>query len=864
MADGAAMPGEPPTILISAGEASGDLLAAELVRELGETRLVGIGGDALAGEGMELLVHARELAVVGLIEVLSGIPRYLRTLARLRRVIEAGGVDLVLLVDFPDFNLRLARIAAAAGIPVVYYVSPQVWAWRRGRLRTLARRIDRMLTLLPFEPALYEAEGVPVTHVGHPLRDRVAPFQRGDDGAPEPMVALMPGSRGGEVRAHWDVFLDTAREVRRSVEDARFVAVRAPTVDPALLPVPDDLPIEIADGPAAEVLCRARCALVASGTATLEAALCGTPHAVAYRVHPLTYAVGRLLVRGVDRIALSNLVAEAPVAPEFLQKLDPRAMAEPLVRWMRDEGAWRRTRQLLRQAGDRVGEPGAAARAADQVREALRAPPRPVRPPGRRELWILAAAALALVAVRVGLGLTHPLHPDEAYFWRWSLDPAWGYFDQPPMVAWLIAATRTLLGDTLAAVRLPSALCSSAALVLVYLTAREHLPPRRAAAAAGLLLATPLAFLGGLVTTPDAPLSLAWAAFLYAATRACTPRGGLPPPADRWIAPWIWLGAAIAVGLLSKLTMLAAPVCLGVFWALRRQLPPWRGVLAGGAAAAVLVAPWLAWNGANGWAPFAWELSHGLHPQTGNPLSRLGEFLGGQAAIVGPVALGAAVWFWVRTLRGEGGRPVEGPALLWTALSAPLLLGFSAASLSAPSAANWPAMAYPAAACGLALVASRRLLRWAIGTSAVLSLVGLVHLLIPLGAVPPRVDPLAATEGYEGLARIVEIAGGDLGDDTVILASRYQDAASLAFMLDDPRGVADVPGRGRPNQWDLWPPVPDGPTLFVSLGDAPDAGCEPVGAHHVRYRGQVVRRYVLYPCRPPTDEVPWRRPATLR
>ena len=861
------MPGEPPTILISAGEASGDLLAAELVRELGETQLVGIGGDALAGEGMEVLVHARELAVVGLTEVLSGIPRYLRALSRMRRVIEAGGVDLVLLVDFPDFNLRLARIAAAAGIPVVYYVSPQVWAWRRGRLRTLARRIDRMLTLLPFEPALYRAEGVPATHVGHPLRDRVAPFLRDDDGAPEPMVALMPGSRTGEVRAHWDVFLDTAREVRRSVEDARFVAVRAPTVDPALLPVPDDLPIEIEDGPAAGVLCRARCALVASGTATLEAALCGTPHAVAYRVHPLTYAIGRLLVRGVDRIALSNLVAKAPVAPEFLQALDPQAMAEPLVRWMRDEGAWRRTRQLLRQAGDRVGEPGAAARAADQVREALMAPPRPVRPPGRRELWILAAAALALVAARVGLGLTHPLHPDEAYFWRWSLDPAWGYFDQPPMVAWMIAAARAVAGDTLAAVRLPSALCSAGALVLVYLTAREHLAPRRAAAAPGLLLATPLLAVGGLVTTPDAPLSLAWAAFLYAATRACAPRGGLPPPADRWIAPWLWLGVAIALGLLSKLTMLAAPVCLGVFWALRRQLPPWRGALAGGALSALLLGPWLAWNSAHGWAPFAWELSHGLHPQSGNPISRLGEFLGGQAGIVGPVWLGAAIWFWVRTLResGEGNdRPDRGPALLWTALSAPLFLGFAAASLSAPSAANWPAMAYPAVACGLALVAGKRLLRWAIGTSAVLSLVALAHLLAPLAVVPPRIDPLADTAGYEDLARTAEIAAAGLGEDTILLASRYQDAAALAFQLEDPRRVADVPARGRPTQWDLWPDDVDGPALFVSLGEAPDAGCDPVGIHLVRYRDQVVRRYMLYPCRPPADEDPWWRPATLR
>ena len=858
------MPEDPPTLLISAGEASGDLLAAELVRELGDARLVGIGGDALVGEGMELLVHARELGVVGLTEVLSGIPRYLRALARVREVIEAGEVDLVLLVDFPDFNLRVASMAAAAGIPVVYYVSPQVWAWRRGRLRTLARRVDGLVSLLPFDRALSAAVGVRGAHGGHPLRDRVAPHLREAPEGPEPLIALMPGSRNGEVRTHWEPFLATARQIRDAVADARFVVVRAPTVDPALLNVPGDLPVEVVEGPAAQALGRARCALVASGTVTLEAALCGTPHAVAYRVHPLTFAIGRALVRGVDRIALSNLVAGAPVAPEFLQRLDPGKMAEPLIRWCRDEGAWRRTRQLLAQVGERVGEPGAAARAAREVDVALRTPPRAVRPPGRRELWALAAVALVVVAARLGLGLTHPLHPDEAYFWRWSLDPAWGYFDQPPMVAWLIAGSRALFGDSLAAVRLPAAVCSAGALALVYLTAREHLAPARAAAAAGLVLATPLAALGGLVNTPDAPLSLVWAAFLYAATRACAPRNDLPPPADRWIAPWLWLGLVIALGLLSKLTMLAAPVCLGVFWALRRQLPPWRGVAAGTALAALVLAPWLAWNAAHGWAPFAWELSHGLHPQTGNPLSRLGEFLGGQAAIVGPVWLGAAVWFWWTTLRGGDGSPTRGPALLWTALSAPLFLGFAAASLSAPSAANWPAMAYPAVACGLALVAGKRLLRWALGTSALLALVGLVHLAVPLAAVPPRLDPLADTAGYGDLARSAEIAADGLGEDSSILASRYQDAAALAFQIEDPRRVADVAGRGRPNQWDLWPAPPRGPVLFVSLGRAPDVECEPVGVHQVRYRGEVVRHYVFYPCRPPSDPSVWHRPRTLR
>ena len=336
--------------------------------------------------------------------------------------------------------------------------------------------------------------------------------------------------------------------------------------------------------------------------------------------------------------------------------------------------------------------------------------------------------------------------------------------------------------------------------------------------------------------------------------------GGRPPPADRWLAPWLWIGAAVALGLLSKLTMLAAPVCLGVFFAVRRQVRPAWGVAAGAALAGVLLAPWLAWNGTHGWAPFAWELAHGVEPQAGNPLVRLAEFAGGQLGVVGPIWLGAAAWFWWRTLRGKG----EGAGLLWAALSAPVFAGFAAASLSAPAAANWPAMAYPAAACGLALVASRRLLALAGGTSAALAIAGLVHLIHPLGAVPPEVDPLRDTAGYRELALTAETAADDVGEGARILASRYQDAAALAFQLEDPRRVADVAGRGRPNQWDVWPPLPPGePVVFVALNEARDAGCDPIGVHQVRYRGVVVRRYTLYPCRPPTDGEAWDRPKTL-
>ncbi len=860
-------------ILISAGEASGDLLAAELLAELRALRpdvtAVGIGGDALREQGMEVLVPAAELAVVGLTEVLGKLPVVLGALGAVKRRLRSGDVDLVVLVDFPDFNLRVASMAGALGIPVVYYVSPQVWAWRRGRLRTIARRADHMLTLLPFEPALYEAEGLPVTHVGHPLVDRVdaVDARRADD-----VVALLPGSRPSEVRALWPAFVETARQVAQQSAGVRFCVARAPTVPRDMLEVPDDLTIDVVDEPAAAVLKGARCALVASGTATLEAALCGTPHAVAYRVSGTTWVLGRLLVRGVGHAALSNLVAGADegrgaVAPEFLQHLEPAQMARPLVRWLTDAAAWSETHEQLVDVRRRTGEPGAAARAAAAVHGVLERPPAKTPAVSTGQALQVAALAVVLLVIRLVLSAFADLHPDEAYFWRWSGELAWGYFDQPPMVAWLIAASRALLGDLFGggafAVRLPASVCSVGAMALVYATAREHTTHGRALAAAGLVLATPLVFVGGVVTTPDAPLSLAWAAFLYAATRAAAPRDGRNPPADRWRLPWVVLGVIAALGLLSKLTMLLAPLGLALWWLLRSRR--WlAGPAVATAVALVLLAPWLAWNLDHGFAPFVWEMSHGLSPQGGNPAIRLAEFLGGQAGLVGPVLIVAAAVFWARALWRRD-NPV---AMLWTALSLPVLAAFGLASLSAPSAANWPAMAYPAVACGLALTASWRTLAACLVTGGLLAAVATAHVIHPLPWVPPRLDPLADTAGYGELAHATEVQvfliqqEGVPSDDSLVLFSRYQDAAAVSFHYIHPHLVGDQPGRGRPNQWDLWPPPDRKVDLFVSLGPCADAPCAPVHTHEVEYRGEVVRRYVFYRCLPPIDETPWRRPDT--
>ncbi len=322
----------PLKILISAGEASGDRLGAGLARALQAARpdveLLGMGGEEMAQAGVRLLQHAREVAVVGFVEVVRHLPTIRRTLRLLAGALNHERPDLFVPIDFPDFNLRLAAKAKAASVPVVYYVSPQVWAWRRGRVRTMRDLVRRMLVVLPFETAFYQAEGVPVTFVGHPAaassprasRDEVA---RGFGLDPaRPIVALLPGSRVGEAGRLFPIMLDAASALRRSHAALQFAVPRASTIPAGFLEgvaSGSDLPdLAIGDRFYRGLLEIADAGVVASGTATLDAALAGLPFAAVYRMQPLSYAIARALVR-VDHIALPNLVAGRRVVPELVQ-----------------------------------------------------------------------------------------------------------------------------------------------------------------------------------------------------------------------------------------------------------------------------------------------------------------------------------------------------------------------------------------------------------------------------------------------------------------------------------------------------------------------------------------------------------------
>jgi lipid-A-disaccharide synthase len=363
-----------PTIFISAGEESGDLhgagLAGALRERWPEARLIGLGGHRMQAAGVELMAGLGELAVMGFVEVLRHLPFFLDLRRRVFAALEAEGVDLVVPIDYPGFNLRLARHARGRGIPVLYYIAPQVWAWHKSRVRDLARDADEVAVVLPFEEEFLRRAGVDARYVGHPLLDLPPADQTHEEWAREqgldparPVLALFPGSRAQEVRRHLALFADAA--VR--VVDAR------PDVQP-VIGVPGGLGRAAYDGvrwplvPSAGggLLRNATAALVKSGTTTLEAALAVTPFAVVYRMNALSYAIARRLVK-VPHIALANLIAERRVAPEFVQDAaTPHALATALLPLLDERSPeWREMVAGLSGIRERLGGPGAARRVAD-------------------------------------------------------------------------------------------------------------------------------------------------------------------------------------------------------------------------------------------------------------------------------------------------------------------------------------------------------------------------------------------------------------------------------------------------------------------------------------------------------------------
>ena len=375
-----------PRILIITGEASGDLHGAHLAKAIAardpSVQLVGIGGAGMRAAGVAMIPGIPQLDVMGLIG-LSAVRLLIRRVLAIRRILKAERWDLVVLIDNPGLNFHFARIAKGAGLRVVYYIAPQLWAWRPRRMKWIQRHVDHVVVILPFEAELYRRAGVRCTFVGHPLLDSVASHYdqqalraRFNLDASAPVVGLLPGSREAEVSMLLPILLETASRLAASDPKTQFLLAQAPSVDDTLLhsllqrcPVP----VTVVKDQASEAMAASDLLLVASGTATLQAAIVGTPMILLYKTTLPTYWIARCLVR-VKWIGLVNLVAGRSIVPELIQdEATTERLWQEARRLLTDRQGYNAMKHELRLVRDSLGEPGASRRAAEVMLAECRA-----------------------------------------------------------------------------------------------------------------------------------------------------------------------------------------------------------------------------------------------------------------------------------------------------------------------------------------------------------------------------------------------------------------------------------------------------------------------------------------------------------
>ena len=366
---------QPARIMIVAGEASGDHHGAALVRAMRsvtpDLRIQGIGGAAMAEAGVDVKVPAEQLAVVGITEVLTKTTHILRGLSAARRMLRTFRPHLLILIDFPDFNFQVAAAAKTLNIPILYYISPQIWAWRAGRVHTIGRLVDHMAVILPFEAEFYRRHRIPVSFVGHPLMDK--PIEPGSNrewsqADSRPVIGLLPGSRDKEVASHLPALIEAANELRKNLPGARFVVSLAPSVNRQplgdLLAAIDRSGISVDSGSIQAILAQSHLVVAASGTVTLEAAIAGTPMIIIYRVSPLSYRLGKAFIK-VDHVGLANLIAGRRVVPELLQhEVNGSRIADAAYSLLSRPERLAAIRRQLKMVRKRLGRPGAAQRTA--------------------------------------------------------------------------------------------------------------------------------------------------------------------------------------------------------------------------------------------------------------------------------------------------------------------------------------------------------------------------------------------------------------------------------------------------------------------------------------------------------------------
>ncbi|QXP88771.1 lipid-A-disaccharide synthase [Methylococcus capsulatus] len=379
-----------PLVMLVAGESSGDQHAAAMFRELRtlipQVRGIGMGGSAMREAGIDIRVDSTGLGVIGLAEIARHYGEIRRALEAMKALARTERPDLLICVDYKEFNFRLARAAKAAGIKVLFYVSPQVWAWRPGRVKSYGKAIDHMAVIFPFEVPFYERHGIPVTYVGHPLAGKIAPVadkgkvrrEQGMDG-PGPLVGLLPGSRGNEIRRLLPMLLQTAARIAGERPDARFVLIQAPSVADELLAAELEtapVPVRVVKERRHEVLGSCDAVITTSGTATLEVALLGVPMVIVYKLAPLSYWLGRLLVT-IPFIGLPNILAGRRIVEEFIQHAaNAEMVGGEILRILNDPAYALRIRDDLVEVRTLLGEGGGSRRLAELAAELLERPAR--------------------------------------------------------------------------------------------------------------------------------------------------------------------------------------------------------------------------------------------------------------------------------------------------------------------------------------------------------------------------------------------------------------------------------------------------------------------------------------------------------
>ena len=391
-------------VFVIAGEASGDLHGSNLIHalksKLPQTRFVGIGGPKMEEAGLELLFPSSDLAVVGLVEVIGHIRPILKAFGRTTAWLRKEKPDLLILIDYPEFNLQVAGRAKKLGIPIFYYISPQVWAWRQGRVKKLRRLIDRMAVILPFEEAFFRSHGMEVSFVGHPLLDVVraevskTEFCREAGLNPErPIVGLVPGSRKSEISRLFPVMAEAAKRIFQGRQDVQFVIPLAPSLDPGILesfncPIAISFATEphrqlqtdkslnhpiirVVKGQTYDAIAASDLILAASGTVTLEAAILGTPMVVTYKLSPITYFLANRLIK-VPFVSLVNLVAKRRVVTEIIQQdVTPERLSQEALSLLRDDTGRENMIKDLKEVKNALGGSGVAERAADLAMELI-------------------------------------------------------------------------------------------------------------------------------------------------------------------------------------------------------------------------------------------------------------------------------------------------------------------------------------------------------------------------------------------------------------------------------------------------------------------------------------------------------------